>query len=51
MTHRYWPRFDLRLQREEILQRMRLDRATWLARHRDHGVRVTGLAGCRHLSG
>lgn len=37
--------------RVDDLVRMRLTRAGWLARHRDHGVRISGLDGCRHLFG
>jgi RimJ/RimL family protein N-acetyltransferase len=33
------------------LVRMRLTRQAWRARYVDHGVRVTGLDGCRHLFG
>lgn len=37
--------------RVDDLVRMRLTRAVWLARHRDHGVRISGLDGCHHLFG
>jgi RimJ/RimL family protein N-acetyltransferase len=37
--------------RADDMPRMRLTRATWLARHAQHGVRVDGLDGCRRLFG
>jgi RimJ/RimL family protein N-acetyltransferase len=37
--------------RLDDMPRLRLSRETWTACHRDHGVRISGLAGCRHLFG
>jgi RimJ/RimL family protein N-acetyltransferase len=37
--------------RVDDMPRRRLTRATWQERHRDHGVRITGLDRRRHLCG
>jgi RimJ/RimL family protein N-acetyltransferase len=37
--------------RVDDMPRMRLTREVWVARHHPHGVRITGLDGCRHLFG
>ena len=37
--------------RVDDMPRMRLTREVWVARHHPHGVRISGLDGCRHLFG
>jgi RimJ/RimL family protein N-acetyltransferase len=37
--------------RVDDMPRMRLTREVWVAHYHPHGVRITGLDGCRHLFG